>query len=99
MPFKLLTLKPGYDGGSWEVDGVPLKRCTDHTQLRIKGKIYQAEIVSIIGYDSDHGHRYEWSNYDFVFRVDTPVGRLLISLRRHKLRAKVYLLVEDEPGA
>ena len=88
--FKLLG---GWNGGELQVvkDGlehnfsltVPWTKEELYVCLRHKGAeyFYEASVIEITGYDSDHGHEYHWRNLDIVSRVWTTIGVLDVSLR------------------
>ena len=65
-----VTYQGGWNGGSYSVDGKPFafKKKVVYNTI-INGHPVPCFVQTIHSYDSDHGHRYDWSREDLYFNV------------------------------
>lgn len=67
---KKVVLAPGWNGGSYQIEGKQISFKKGRTyNANINGIDVVCFVKTIHDCDSDHGHRYDWNRQDLYFNV------------------------------
>lgn len=81
----VLRYSGGWNGGEWFLNNRPF---TLHGKVYVKfgDKYFRIDSVARHGTDHDHGHAYDWTNFDVVVMTMSDIGIIVkVSLREYNL--------------